>query len=81
MDNNRLIAPEQNTQALDQAFIDILADIRQRNDAMLFRDLPPRVIGYLSSALSDTKVNGELLIKFPCIQLPLTAPQLSLWPV
>lgn len=47
---------EQNTQALDQTFIDLLADVQKRNNAMLFRDLPPRILGLLSSALTDIKV-------------------------
>lgn len=53
---NSGLAIEQTTQALHQTFIEILADVRRRNDAMLFRELPPRVVGHLSSALSDIKV-------------------------
>ncbi|KAI0688045.1 hypothetical protein BC835DRAFT_1419486 [Cytidiella melzeri] len=57
---NSFTIPEQNTQALDQTFIDTLADIRRRNSAMLFRDLPPRIAGHLSSALSDIKLLNSL---------------------
>lgn len=48
--------PVQSAQALQQTFQDLLADMKRRNEAMLFRRLPPRVVGSLTSALSDIKV-------------------------
>ena len=53
---NSIASVEQNTQSLDQTFVDAFTDLRRRNDAMLFRDLPPRIVGHLSSALADIKV-------------------------
>jgi mediator of RNA polymerase II transcription subunit 12, fungi type len=46
------------TPALNETFLAAYEDIKRRNDAMLFRNLPPRVPGSLSSALSDIKVRG-----------------------
>ena len=48
--------PPQNLQTLHQTVLDVLADVQRRNEAMLFYHLPPRVLGTLSSALSDIKV-------------------------
>ena len=48
--------PVQSAQALQQTFQDLFADVKRRNEAMLFRRLPPRVVGSLTSALSDIKV-------------------------
>ena len=47
---------QQNTQVLYQTVLDTLSDVQRRNEAMLFHQLPPRVLGTLSSALSDIKV-------------------------
>ena len=47
---------QQNVQVLREAVVDTLADVQRRNEAMLFQHLPPRVLGSLSSALSDIKV-------------------------
>ena len=47
-------------QALRQTIMDQLADVKQRNEAMLFRHLPPRVLGALTSSLSDIKVFHSL---------------------
>ncbi|TFY51580.1 hypothetical protein EVJ58_g10491, partial [Rhodofomes roseus] len=52
--------PPQNTQALQQTFQDLFADVKRRNEAMLFRHLPPRVVGSLTSALSDIKLLNSL---------------------
>ncbi|KAI0093156.1 hypothetical protein BDY19DRAFT_989824 [Irpex rosettiformis] len=57
---NNPSATEQNVQALDQTIVDTFADIRRRNDAMLFRELPPRIVGHLSSALLDIKLLNSL---------------------
>ena len=48
-------ALKQNIQVLHQTATDALSDVRHRNEAMLFQHLPPRVLGTLSSALSDIK--------------------------
>lgn len=42
--------------ALRDKITEQLADVKQRNEAMLFRHLPPRVLGALTSSLSDIKV-------------------------
>lgn len=47
---------QQNLQNLQQIVMDTLSDVQRRNEAMLFYHLPPRVLGTLSSALSDIKV-------------------------
>ena len=49
------------TPALNETFMAAYADIKKRNDAMLFRNLPPRVLGSISSALSDIKVLSSTL--------------------
>ncbi|KAI0344762.1 hypothetical protein BDW22DRAFT_1354912 [Trametopsis cervina] len=51
---------ERHTQALDRTLLDTLEDVKNRNEAMLFRNLPPRVVGLLSSALSDIKLLNSL---------------------
>lgn len=48
-----------NIRALHQIVLDTLSDVQRRNEAMLFHHLPPRVLGTLSSALSDIKVSGS----------------------
>lgn len=50
-------AEQQSPEYLADIFAGHLEDIRRRNEAMLFRDLPPRVRGSLSSALADIKVS------------------------
>ncbi|OJT09261.1 Mediator of RNA polymerase II transcription subunit 12 [Trametes pubescens] len=47
-------------QALRQTVLDTLSDIQRRNEAMLFEHLPPRVLGSLSSALSDVKLLNSI---------------------
>ncbi|KZT67178.1 hypothetical protein DAEQUDRAFT_673722 [Daedalea quercina L-15889] len=47
-------------QVLQQTFQELFADVRRRNEAMLFRHLPPRVVGSLTSALSDIKLLNSL---------------------
>lgn len=54
---NKDIYSEQTTKALRQTFLSHFDDVKKRNEAMLFRDLPPRVRGSLSSALADIKVS------------------------
>ncbi|KAL6308224.1 hypothetical protein BKA93DRAFT_726196 [Sparassis latifolia] len=51
---------DHNAQALCQTFAEQFADVRQRNEAMLFWRLPSRVLGPLSSALSDIKLLNSL---------------------
>ncbi len=53
---------DQTTQGLRQHFLDSFADVQKRNEALLFRDLPPRVSGSLSSALSDIKASEIVYI-------------------
>lgn len=50
------ISVQQSASCLRETFDERLSDVRRRNEAMLFRHLPPRVLGALSSALSDIKV-------------------------
>ncbi len=50
-------ALQPNIQALHQIVLETLSDVQRRNEAMLFHHLPPRVLGTLSSALSDIKVS------------------------
>ncbi|KAH9924878.1 uncharacterized protein B0H18DRAFT_1119667 [Fomitopsis serialis] len=52
--------PPQNTQALQQTLHELFADVKRRNEAMLFRHLPPRIVGSLTSALSDIKLLNSL---------------------
>ncbi|KAI8993842.1 hypothetical protein BD414DRAFT_480612 [Trametes punicea] len=51
---------QQSAQALQQTVVDGLSDVRVRNEAMLFQHLPPRVLGSLSSALSDIKLLNSI---------------------
>ncbi|KAH9894990.1 hypothetical protein C8Q73DRAFT_745370 [Cubamyces lactineus] len=51
---------QQNVQVLREAVVDTLADVQRRNEAMLFQHLPPRVLGSLSSALSDIKLLNSI---------------------
>ncbi|OBZ68162.1 Mediator of RNA polymerase II transcription subunit 12 [Grifola frondosa] len=51
---------QQNVNALHHTFLERLSDVKRRNEAMLFRHLPPRVLGVLSSALSDIKLLNSL---------------------
>ena len=53
---------DQMNPALDRTFVAHFDDVRRRNEAMLFRNLPPRARGSLSSALADIKVSLEPLI-------------------
>ncbi|OSD03951.1 hypothetical protein PYCCODRAFT_163808 [Trametes coccinea BRFM310] len=53
-------ALQQNLQVLHQTVVDTLADVQKRNEAMLFQHLPPRVLGSLSSALSDIKLLNSI---------------------
>ena len=62
-----------NIQALHQIVLDTLSDVQRRNEAMLFHHLPPRVLGTLSSALSDIKVSRPKRSRSPSSQSP---PQL-----
>ena len=52
---------QQNLHALDQSLADTFANIRHRNNALLFHDVPASAQGSLSSALSDIKVCMYLL--------------------
>ncbi|PCH43895.1 hypothetical protein WOLCODRAFT_138657 [Wolfiporia cocos MD-104 SS10] len=52
--------PAQNIQALQQTCADRFADVKRRNEAMFFRQLPPRVVGSLTSALTDIKLLNSL---------------------
>lgn len=52
---------QQSIETLNQTFMSHLEDVRKRNEAMLFRDLPPRIRGALSSALADIKVSSVLV--------------------
>ncbi|KZT00461.1 uncharacterized protein LAESUDRAFT_666096 [Laetiporus sulphureus 93-53] len=51
---------QQNANTLRQSLQDSLSDVRRRNEAMIFRHLPPRVVGSLTSALSDIKLLNSL---------------------
>ncbi|KAI0356240.1 hypothetical protein OH77DRAFT_1401364 [Trametes cingulata] len=51
---------QQSVQALQQTVMDTLSDVQRRNEAMLFQHLPPRVLGSLSSALSDVKLLNSI---------------------
>ena len=42
---------------LGQRFLGCYEDVARRNEAMLFRDLPPRARGSLSATLTDIKVH------------------------
>ncbi|KAI0769653.1 hypothetical protein BD413DRAFT_627402 [Trametes elegans] len=53
-------ATQQNAQVLRQTVADTLSDVQRRNEAMLFQHLPPRVLGSLSSALSDVKLLNSI---------------------
>ena len=57
------------TPALNETFLAAYEDVKKRNDAMLFRNLPPRVLGSISSALSDIKVMFCVLL---LVAAPLT---------
>ncbi|RDX50110.1 hypothetical protein OH76DRAFT_1402976 [Lentinus brumalis] len=52
--------PPQYLQNLHQTVMDVLYDVQRRNEAMLFYHLPPRVLGTLSSALSDIKLLNSI---------------------
>lgn len=56
--NQQLI--EQNSQEVQRILVDNVADIRRRNEAMLFRNLPPRGLARLGSSVADVQV------KFVC---------------
>lgn len=51
-----LTDPEHTAATLHETLLDIFSDVKQRNEAMLFYDLPPRMLGGLSSTLSTIKV-------------------------
>ncbi|KAF9819188.1 hypothetical protein IEO21_02359 [Rhodonia placenta] len=51
---------DRNARALHRTFLDRLADVQHRNEAMLFRHLPPRVVGSLTSALADIRLLNSL---------------------
>ncbi|KAH9858392.1 hypothetical protein C2E23DRAFT_767676 [Lenzites betulinus] len=51
---------QQAIQVLHQTVVDTLSDVQRRNEAMLFQHLPPRVLGSLSSALSDVKLLNSI---------------------
>ncbi|KAI0675055.1 hypothetical protein C8Q78DRAFT_1010248 [Trametes maxima] len=53
-------ASQQAVQVLRQTVVDTLSDVQRRNEAMLFQHLPPRVLGSLSSALSDVKLLNSI---------------------
>lgn len=57
---------EPGTPALNEQFLSAYEDIKRRNDAMLFRNLPSRVLGSLSSALSDIKARSLTLSRVLC---------------
>ena len=52
------------TPALNETFLAAYENVKKRNDAMLFRNLPPRVLGSISSTLSDIKVCSSTLLLF-----------------
>jgi mediator of RNA polymerase II transcription subunit 12 len=47
---------EQSSRDIQQALEDNLADIKRRNESMLFHNLPPRILAFLASAVSDIQV-------------------------
>lgn len=47
---------EQHSRDIHQLLTDNLTDIQRRNEAMLFRKLPPHTSTELGSAVSDVKV-------------------------
>ena len=49
---------QQSVLTLNQTLMSHYEDVRKRNEAMQFRDLPPRILGGLSSALADIKVGA-----------------------
>ncbi|EJF57727.1 hypothetical protein DICSQDRAFT_182976 [Dichomitus squalens LYAD-421 SS1] len=53
-------AAQPSLQSLHQTVVNTLLDVQRRNEAMLFHHLPPRVLGTLSSALSDIKLLNSI---------------------
>jgi len=49
------------TETIYAMLADNFADIQKRNDAMWFRNLPPRVLARLTEAVSDVTVRIPLL--------------------
>ncbi len=73
--------PPQYLQNLHQTVMDVLYDVQRRNEAMLFYHLPPRVLGTLSSALSDIKVrrtNCDLATSRNCLSFVPIAAQFDI---
>lgn len=48
---------QQNTREVHQIILENFYDIKRRNEAMLFRNLPSLVSARLGSAVSDVEVN------------------------
>ena len=68
-----------NIQILQQTVTDALSDVKHRNEAMLFQHLPPRILGTLSSALSDIKVGRiRLSLAMRTSNIASSAPELYL---
>ncbi|TFK53918.1 hypothetical protein OE88DRAFT_1717321 [Heliocybe sulcata] len=55
-----VLRPDLDSRAVQQDLLDNLADIRRRNEAMLFRVLPPREPAMLGSAVSDVQLLNSL---------------------
>jgi len=53
------------TEAIYTMLADNFADIQKRNDAMWFRNLPPRVLARLTEAVSDVTVKLSAHTFFP----------------
>jgi mediator of RNA polymerase II transcription subunit 12 len=56
------VLAEHINQTSSDSFFSAYEDVKARNDAMLFHNLPPRVLGSLSSALSDIKVKNSAAV-------------------
>ena len=67
-----------NIQALHQIVLDTLSDVQRRNEAMLFHHLPPRVLGTLSSALSDIKVSRSIAQPRAKLTVPAAVAQFNI---
>ncbi|CAL1707851.1 unnamed protein product [Somion occarium] len=59
-DGTLVLSAEQNVPALRRIIADTFAHVKRRNEAMLFKDLPTRPPGPLSSAIHDIKLLNSL---------------------
>ncbi|OCH91787.1 hypothetical protein OBBRIDRAFT_752537 [Obba rivulosa] len=59
-DSSTPVGSLQTTRALRQVVEEQLCDIQRRNEAMLFQHLPSRVLGSLSSSLSDIRLLNSI---------------------